>query len=146
MHDPQWLGSDVSSAHTLPQALRPLEQVWQPPPMQAVPEAHWLAPVPEQEVRQAVLPQRNGLQPVVVPAGQLPWPSQNEAAVLVSVLALQLGELHITLEPGITQAACAPLHVPRQAPLPEHDPCLGVPVTIPHVPAGVLLDVIPPQY
>jgi hypothetical protein len=49
VHDPQWLGSEVSSAQTLPQAVRPLEQVWQMPPMQAAVETHWLVPVPEQE-------------------------------------------------------------------------------------------------
>jgi len=50
VHEPQWLGSEVSSAQTLPQALRPVGQVWQMPPMQAALETHWLAPVPEQEV------------------------------------------------------------------------------------------------
>ena len=59
-----------------------------------------------------MLPHRNGLQPLVVPAGQVPWPSQNEAAVLVPVLALQVGALHITLDPGITQAVCVPLQLP----------------------------------
>jgi hypothetical protein len=95
-HPPQLLISEVRSAQMLPQAVRPPEQLWQFPPMQAALAAHWPAPVPEQDVRQEVLPQRNGLQLVVVPAGQLPWPSQNAAAVLV--LVLQLGDPHITLE------------------------------------------------
>ena len=49
---------------------------------------------------------------MVVPAGQLPWPSQNEAAVLVLVVALQVGPLHIMFDPGITQAVCVPLQLP----------------------------------
>jgi hypothetical protein len=146
VHEPQWLGSEVSFAQTLPHAVRPLEQVWQVPPMQAAPETHWLAPVPEQAVRQEVLPHRNGLQAPVEPAGQLPLPSQNEAAVLMSVLVLHVAEPHITDVPGIAQVACAPLQVPWQAPVPAHDPCLGVPETLPQVPAGVLLAAMPPQY
>jgi hypothetical protein len=59
-----------------------------------------------------VLPHRNGLQPLVVPAGQLPWPSQNAAAVLMPVVALQVGPLHIMLDPGITQPVCVPLQLP----------------------------------
>jgi hypothetical protein len=106
------LGSEDSSAQTVPQAVRPLEQVWQAPLMQAAPEAHWPAPEPEQVVRQAVLPHRNGLQPLVVPPGQFPCPSQNEAAALMLVVALQVGPPHITVEAGITQLAWVPLQLP----------------------------------
>lgn len=112
VHEPQWLGSEASLAQRLPHAVRPLEQVWQVPPMQAAPETHWLVPVPEQAVRQAFPPHRNGLQAPVVPAGQLPWPSQNEAAVLTLVLALQLADPHITPDPGSVQVDCAPLQLP----------------------------------
>jgi len=93
-----------------------------------------------------VLPHRNALQPLVVPAGQLPWPSQNEAALLMLVLVLHVGEPHITLVPGITQLVCVPLQLPWQAPVPAHDPRLGAPLTTPQVPAGVLLEGMPPQY
>jgi hypothetical protein len=111
-HVPQLLGSEVRSAQKLPHDDRPPEQVWQLPPMQAAPVTHWPLPVPEQPVWQVVLPHRNGLHPLVAPAGQLPWPSQNEAAVLMSVLVLQLGEPHITLVPGITQVVAVPLQLP----------------------------------
>jgi hypothetical protein len=144
VHDPQWAGSEVRSAQILPQAVRPDVQVWQLPPMHAAVETHWLAPLPEQLVRQALPPHRKGLQLLVSPAGHRPCPSQNAAAVLTPLLELQLAGVHITLDPGTEQVA-APLHVPWQTPVPAHEPCLGVPVRIPQVPAGVLAGA-PPQY
>jgi hypothetical protein len=81
------------------------------------------------------------LHALVPAAGQLPAPLQNEASVAVLVDALQLGPLHITPDPGYVHAACVPLQVPAQVPLPAQAAWLarGAPVTKPQVPGVVPL-------
>jgi hypothetical protein len=138
VHDPQWVASlPLRSAHTLPQAVRPVGHTWQAPPMHAAPETHWLAPVPLQLVRHAVVPHTNGLHVCVDTAGQLPAPSQTAAWVAVPLV--QLAWRHVVEAPGSVHVAWVPLHVPAQAPLPVHAvwPVRGAPLTSSHVP-GVL--------
>jgi hypothetical protein len=140
VHDPQWVGSlPLRSAQTLPQAVRPVGHTWQVPPMHAAPETHWLAPVPLQLVRHAVVPHTNGLHVSVDTAGQLPAPSQTAARVAVPLL--QLAWRHVVAAPGSVHAAWVPLQVPAHAPLPPHAgwPERGAPLMNPHVPGVVPL-------
>ena len=97
----------------------------------------------EHEVLHAVGPQMKGSQVFVDRGAQFPFPSH--PAAMVATPIVQLASRQFVDEPGSTQLALVPLHVPMHAPVPMHCGCpvRGVPETTVQVPGlTVALDTL----